>query len=268
MEQFKVIEIISNELRGSTIVRALFLSGSHGNGMADEFSDIDFILVAEDGASDEVSQLWRSAVRQTGEFVLWRDRTTQPTLINAITDDWTRTDLIILKPDQIGAHNQASLKPLIDRDNLFQSLSNAVEHALPDQARLRYQFEEFIRILGLLRLAVGREEFITGVAGVFHLRNLLVELLIVETAAPHRGGVLHLNRLLTDEQKALLVSLPPAIASRESMITAHLAYAKAYLPRARELALQYEIDWPEHFEKVTWALLNATLVIDCPYRVE
>lgn len=60
-----------------------------------------------------------------------------------------------------------------------------------------YQIEEFIRILCLLHLAAGRAEYINGVLGVYHLRNLLIDLMIEETNAPNRGGVLHLNRLIT-----------------------------------------------------------------------
>jgi len=93
------------------------------------------------------------------------------------------------------------LKPLFDHDDIFKGLANVPETKAPNPARVRYQIEEFIRILGLLHLAAGREEYINGVLGVFHLRNLLLELLIEETAAPNRGGALHLNRLLTDEQK-------------------------------------------------------------------
>ncbi len=265
MEHQDVIDIIANALQEAPEVRALFLSGSYGNGLADDYSDIDFILVAKGGATDAVAELWREAVNQTGEIVLWWDRTTRPSLINAITADWTRTDVVILKPDQMGAQTPTSLKPLFDHDDLFEGLANTPENKAPSPARVRYQIEEFIRILGLLHLAAGREEYINGVLGVFHLRNLLVELLIEETAAPNRGGALHLNRLLTDEQKELLTSLPPALPNRDAMISAHLAYARAYLPRARKLALQWGVEWPERFETVTWGKLSNTLSIERPY---
>ena len=268
MEHREIINTITNSLRDAPAISALFRSGSYGNGLADEYSDIDFILLANDGATDEVAALWRKAVSQTGEIVLWWDRTTRPILINAITDDWTRTDVVILKPDQMGLQTQNSLKPLFDHDRIFESLPKISENMGPNPARLKYQFEEFIRILGLLHLAAGRKEYINGVLGVFHLRNLLVDLLIEETGAPNRGGVLHLNRLITDEQKELLTSLPPAIPNREAMISAHLAYAKAYLPRARKLALKWGAEWPERFEASTWNQLSKTLSIERPYNLD
>lgn len=268
MDHAQVIQTVSDATREVDGLRGLFLSGSYGNGCADAYSDIDFILVAEEGATDRVAQVWREAIEQTGEIVLWWDRMTVPVLINAITADWVRTDVIILKPDQMKAHSRDRLKPLFDHDGILDTLPEAAASTRPNPKKALYQFEEFIRILGLLHLAVGREEYINGVLGVFHLRNLLVELMIEETGAPNRGGVLHLNRLITDEQKALLTALPPPVAEREAMIEAHLAYARAYLPRARKRAEALGIDWPERFEAVTWKQLRDTLSIERPYVPE
>lgn len=261
----ETIQTITHMLIGEPQIRALFLSGSFGNGQADKYSDIDFLLVTDDGATDQIAELWRKAVSQTGEIVLWWDRTTVPVLINAITQDWTRTDVIILKPSQMSAHAQNKLKPLFDHDGIYDGLPKAAPKNGPNESKFKRQIEDFIRILGLLHLAEGRKEYINGVLGIFHLRNYLVELLIEETDAPNRGGILHLNRLITDEQKALLVSLPPAVPERDAMISAHLAYAKAYLPRARQRAHSLGIDWPEHFETATWAQLDKTLGVSRPY---
>ena len=265
MTHSEVIDVITNALCDVPGIRALFLSGSYGNGMADAYSDIDFVLVAEEEASDAVAKIWRGAVEQTGEIVLWWDRTTVPVLINAITADWTRTDVVILKPDQMGRQTQSALKPLFDHDGIYEGLAEEAPKPGPDLKRFRYQVEEFIRILGLLHLAAGREEYINGVLGVSLLRNLLVDLLIEETDAPNRGGILHLNRLITEEQKELLLSLPPAVPDRESMITANLAYAKAYLPRARQRAARLGVEWPERFEAVTWDRLGTALSVERPY---
>ncbi|WP_227269713.1 aminoglycoside 6-adenylyltransferase [Roseobacter weihaiensis] len=265
MTHAEAIKTITDATSDAPGIRALFLSGSYGNGMADAYSDIDFVMVAEAGATDAVADIWRQAVAQTGEIVLWWDRTTVPVLINAITADWTRTDVLILKPEQMAAQAQSRLKPLFDHDGIFDRLAETPKDTGPNLKKFKYQVEEFIRILGLLHLAAGREEYINGVLGVFHLRNLLVDLMIEDTNAPNRGGVLHLNRLITDEQKAVLTSLPPAVPTREAMLTAHLAYAKVYLPLARKRVAELGLAWPERFEAVTWAKLRDTLSIERPY---
>ncbi|MGR3511838.1 MAG: nucleotidyltransferase domain-containing protein [Paracoccaceae bacterium] len=265
MSHETIIRTISDALSDAPGIRALFLSGSYGTGLADAYSDIDFVLVAEEGATDAVADIWRAAVERTGEIVLWWDRLTVPVLINAITADWTRTDVLILKPDQMGRYTQSTLKPVFDHDDLYASLDAETPKPAPDVKRFRYQVEEFIRILGLLHLAIGREEYLNGVLGVSLLRSKLVDLLIDETDAPHRGGILHLNRLITPEQKALLMSMPPAVPEREPLIAAHMAYAAAFLPRARARAAQLGMDWPERFEAATWAQLGKTLAVEKPY---
>jgi predicted nucleotidyltransferase len=262
----ETIHVIADATRDVPGIRALFLSGSYATGLADKYSDIDFVMVAEEGASDAVAKVWREAVAKTGEIVLWWDRTNVPVLINAITKDWTRTDVVILKPDQMGSQTQSNLKPLFDHDNIYGNLVEATQKTGPNLKKFRYQVEEFIRILGLLHIAAGREEYINGVLGIFHLRNLLVDLLIEETEAPNRGGVLHLNRLISDEQKQLLTSLPPTVYSRDAMISGHLAYAKAYLPRARKRAERVGMEWPERFEAATWARLGKALSVQRPYN--
>ena len=260
-----VIDTISAALADTPGIEALFLSGSYATGFADDFSDIDFVMVARDGASDGVAAVWREAVAQTGEIVLWWDRTTVPVLINAITADWTRTDVIILKPDQMGHHTQAGLKPLFDHTGLYDNLPETARPVGPDPRKFLYQVEEFIRVLGLLHLVEGRSEYINGVLGVHHLRNALVALMIEETNAPDRGGILHLNRLITDDQKDVLRALPPPVPTREGMIAVHLAYAAAYLPRARARAALLGVEWPERFEEVTWARLNGSLGLERSY---
>lgn len=79
----EAIKKITDALVDSPGNRALFLSGSYANGMADAYSDIDFVLVA----TDAIAGQWRGAVALTGEIVLWWDRTSVPVLINAITAD-------------------------------------------------------------------------------------------------------------------------------------------------------------------------------------
>ncbi|WP_179380385.1 nucleotidyltransferase domain-containing protein [Jannaschia marina] len=263
-----VIETLKSATVGADGIRALFLGGSHGAGRADDWSDLDFVLVAEDGACDATAAIWRTAVEQVGEIILWWDRTTVPVLINAITADWTRIDVLMLTPDQLGGQTQDRLIPLFDHDDLFAGLAAAAAASRPDPKRLRRNVEEFIRILGLLPLSVGRAEYINGVLGVFHLRNQLVDLMIAETAVPDRGGMLTLNRLLTEEQRAALTAMPAPEATREAMIAGHMTYAAEFLPRARRLARTLRVDWPERFEACTWARLNEMLALEKPYSAD
>lgn len=98
-----------------------------------------------------------------------------PVLINAIAKDWMRADVIILKPNQIGVRNRENLEVPFDHDGIFENLAQTPPSGGPNLTKAKQKFEEFIQILGLLHLAVAREEYIYGVLGVFHLPNLLVD---------------------------------------------------------------------------------------------
>ncbi len=266
MDHATTIKTIASAVQGQPGVKALFLGGSHANGRADEYSDLDFVLVTEDGVSDAHAAMWKVAVAQTGEIVLWWDRNTVPVLINAITDDWTRTDLLILSPEGVKRYAQSTLKPVFDPENLYSDLPETPAAIAPDPARFLYQVQEFIRVPGLLHLVVGRAEYINGVSGIFHLRNLLVDLMIAETDAPDRDGVLHLNRLITQAQKDELLALPPPVPDRDALIAAHQSYAAAYLPSARRHAQDLGVAWPEAFEAATLARLFEAAGIERPYQ--
>jgi len=250
---------IAESLAKADVICAVFLSGSHGMGTADSHSDIDFVIVAGDGATDAIATRLRSVLLEHGDLVLWRDRTVAPVLVNAILAPATRVDALILKPDQLARHTQDGTLALYDPDNIYQTLSPTAQPAQRDVKRLAYQFEEFIRILGLLPLVIGREEYINGVTGVMHLRTLLIDLLIAEANVPYRGGALTLNRRLTAEQRDLLSVLPPLIPTRDGVLEAHRGYASAYLHRAHAFAHAKDIPWPEAFEDATLSHIGQSL---------
>jgi Nucleotidyltransferase domain len=256
------IDRIAGYLRDKPGIRALYLSGSHGAGLADVWSDIDFVAVVPEDELIGFPDVWRPAIDLVGEPVLWRVRPGPSVLINAITPDWMRIDVLAIPASQLAA--KSGMTVLFDRDGLLERRPETSGPSRKDDTRLRWEFEEFIRIFGLLPVAMGREEYLNAVTGIFHLRNLLIDLLIEETGAPNRGGALHLNRLITPEQKDLLGRLPVPEPTRGSAIAAHLAYAAAYLPRARRLAKNRGIDWPESFEQATWAHLRSELAIEPP----
>lgn len=258
------IRAIAEALEREPSFSALALSGSYGAGLADAYSDLDFLAVTVDGATDRVATLLRDAIGRVGEIVLWRDRQVKPTLINAITAAWLRVDVDIVTPEEAARRTKSGLRILFDRDGLLGALPIAGKKQAASPERLQWQVEEFIRILGLLPLAMGRAEYFNSVTGLFHLRNLIVDLLVKEADAQHRGGALHLNRLITAEQKQALADLPPLVAERDMLIANYLAHAALYLPRARRMARRLGANWPERFEAATWAHLRDTLGIEPP----
>ncbi|MBS7698064.1 MULTISPECIES: hypothetical protein [unclassified Chelatococcus] len=154
MNNAAAITTIARALENKPDIRALFLGGSYGVGLEDAYSDLDFISVTAAGPTDAFASLWRDAVGQTGEIVLWWDRQVKPMLINAITAEWLRVDVQIVVPEQMQQFSQGSIKVLFDHDRIYDALARVPDVSAPNQRRLKWQFEEFIRILGLLPLAI------------------------------------------------------------------------------------------------------------------
>jgi Nucleotidyltransferase domain len=253
------IETISDAMHEAEFVRALFLSGSYGTGLQDEFSDLDFLAIVEADRLEEFAAVWRKSVEQVGLIVLWWDRRVKGTLINAITKDWLRIDVVAGDASQLSNHARDKLRMIFDKDDFLASLPETRPSPQLNAERLFYDIQEFIRIMGLLPLAIGRNEMVNAVTGLSYLRRILIDFFIADFGATDRGGALNLNRLITPDQNELLRSLPPLVPERAAVIEGYLAYAKAFLPTARKLAERHGIEWPAEFEAATWVHLEKTL---------
>jgi predicted nucleotidyltransferase len=95
MRQDKLIEAISAALANHRSVRGLFLAGSYGKGTSDAFSDIDFLAVVDDTERAGFVTEWRAVLEGIAPVVFWSQRPGNGILVNAITADWVRCDLIV-----------------------------------------------------------------------------------------------------------------------------------------------------------------------------
>jgi hypothetical protein len=244
-------------------VAALFLGGSLGKGVGDDWSDVDLILAVRPehhGALVSEVRAWADSV---AEVVLWKQVYPGVPLYMAVTAEWLRFDLTVTIPGHVvGA--QATLKPLVDRDEVWVGLPETLAPKPIDPNAVTAVVEEALRILGLLPLAVGRGEFVSGVTGAGLVRQQLVSLMIMETEPPLPPGALHLSRLIPAQDLATLEALPGVIATRESVIAANLAYAAAFLDRARILAGRIGAIWPHPLEDACRAHWRQALGLQLP----
>jgi hypothetical protein len=112
--------------------------------------------------------------------------------------------------------------------------------------------EEFLRVEGLLPVAVERSEFVVGQMGFGLLRDMLVDLMVEANGkSGERGGVKRLNAFLTAEQRHALEAVTPPPADRDGLIEANLALAALFLPLAKSLAAERGVAWPEALEQAT-----------------
>jgi hypothetical protein len=258
MNQTALIEHVRNSLQTDPRVRALFLSGSFGCGAADQYSDVDLLLVTDHGGQEEFLRSWPSILGSIVEVVFWQGPFLAAPLLNAITSEWLRCDLLVFDPDQIRIRSQKSLKILLDESNLYATLP-ADDPMKGGPSKLGAIVNEFIRVWPS-PVALGREEYVVAVTGAGLLRSSLIELFLEENGI-HGAGALHLKRLLTREQMDILEKLPGVKADRESVVEASVNCARIFLPRAKRLAQKLSVPWPESFEAATLRHLNRELGI-------
>lgn len=246
-------------------VSALLLAGSFGSGTSDAWSDVDFVAVVPPGERDAFVRDWLASL-EAFEAVVFVQRPPSPVvLVNAILASWLRCDLLVLGEDEaLFGRSQQTVEILLDRCGIADRLPAELPDVGPDRQRVRGIIKEFLRVLGLLSVVVGRGEHAVGVSGAGILRSLLIALLVEDAAVANRGGALRVNRLLTPDQRTLVEGLPAVAADRESVVAAHVAIAGAFLPLARPIAARLDLPWPEAFEDATRACLLRELGVALP----
>src|SRR6185295_5922645 len=91
---------------------------------------------------------------------------------------------------------RATLKPLVDKGQVWDGLQATLPPRPLSATDLEALTEETLRILGLLWVGTGREEWAVAVTGTNLLRGQLVALMIAEAELPVPPGALSLKRIL------------------------------------------------------------------------
>lgn len=261
-EQQHIIDRVTRLLQAQPDVEAAWLAGSLGKGQGDAFSDVDILALAKDGA---VAGLVAALPGQLNTVatpvlvnILFGGR-----VINVVTEDWRRFDINVVEAPTLAEYNGDELQILFNRGDRVPPIRPKADYQIAPDALLKI-VNEFLRVFGLAAVGVGREEYVLCLTGVGYLRNMTLDLMLEENgiAPSARGGALHRNVFLKPEQQAELVNLPPLSADRDSVIEAHRALAAVFLPRAKRLAEEVGMVWPQAFEDATRRNLAAKLQLE------
>lgn len=257
-EQQALVERLTAVLAADPRVHAAWLSGSLGQGAGDAWSDVDITVLVEDEDRPAAIADYRAGHAGLPPLVLRHvlyDR-----VLAAITPDWERFDLSFLTAAELPSQDGARLKLLLGDPALTPPPRVSSPQAPPPLEPL---VTEFLRVLGLTPVAVGRGEWLVMQQGVGLLRQMLIDLMLLENAVPPGSrGVKRLNPFLNAEQRATLEALVPPVAQKDALLTANLELARLFLARARPLAAKLGATWPTAFEAATRRHLHATLSLD------
>lgn len=265
-DQQRLIDAVRHRLEADEDVEAAWLAGSLGRGRGDAFSDVDVLVLAFDGRLDDMMLRYAADVSAIAEAVL-----VSPLfggrVLNVVTADWRRFDLSFVEASDLARYDVAVLVSLFNKSGRKPPRQPPVLYQIRPEQLLKL-VNEFLRVLGLLVVGIGREEYVLGLTGVDLLRQMTFELMLEENglAPADRGGALHRWPLLTPEQQDELRALAPVVADRDGIVTADLALARVFLPRARRLAQRVGMDWPEAFETATRRHLADRLGVTWPER--
>ncbi len=252
----RIVAVVSADDR----VEQAWLSGSFGRGVGDAWSDIDITAVVEEEDLAHCVAEYGGARNPVGQTVILN--TLYGRVVSAVTPEWERYDIVFVTTQEFRGHDKAALLPL--------RMASLDAPAPPPRPPRPYQpsadaladlAREFLRILGLLPVAMGREEWLASQEGVGLLRKALIEMMIEANGIgrSQRGGAKRLNPYLTPDQRAAVEAMPSPGANRAELIAANLALAALFLPLARDTLAKAGAPWPQALEDATRRRLEETL---------
>ena len=241
-------------------VRAAWLSGSLARGVGDSWSDVDLVVQVEGADLAACLEDYRAGRPGLPQTVL--TRVLYGRILTAVTQDWARFDLVFVPSAEIDRLDGAGLQPLLGDTPL---LAHAAAPDIGQVPRLSLLIEEFLRVLGLADVMVGRQEWLVGQQGVGLLRQMLIDLMLEENglgAPGARGGAKRLNPFLKPDQRAALEALETPGPDRDALLAANQQLTRLFLARARPLAARLNVPWPQPLEDATRRHLKATLRLE------
>ena len=256
--QQQLIDRATALLQSDPRIEAAWLAGSLGAGGGDEWSDVDLLALVADGAFAETSAAIAGRVDEVAPTVLV-NRVHGGIVINSVTEDWQRFDISFTEASGLAGHDANRLQPLFNRTGHQPPR----KQPQPPPLRVTALATEFLRVLGLMPVVVGREEYHLALTGAEHLRRMTFDLFMDINGVPvaERGGALKRLPMHTPDQRAALAALPAAGPTRDSVIAGNLAWARLFLPVARAYAAREGAAWPDRLEAAARRRLETALGI-------
>jgi hypothetical protein len=266
--QRRLIDRVSEVLGSDERIVAAYLVGGFAVGNADAWSDVDLQFVIRDEAEDDVGSSWRDIVEDIAATAHVQPF---PFAIGGacITPEWLHFDVVFTPRAQVDPGSIEGMVPLFDKADLLP------KGPVPRPDRRGAPFfpsravEHFFYMLGNMVSVIGRYEVIPATNGVIMVRDLdLVALLRAEQGWPgtreHSFGnpfpfTKRLREYLSDEQHAVLLGLPPLAPTIDSVIDGYSALARAFVPRARALAVATGDPWPSAYESASVGYFERSL---------
>lgn len=250
-------------------IRAMWLSGSVGRGVADAGSDLDIVLAIAAEWFDDFAATWRDWLARVTPTVLAKELPDMPGSWYSVTPSCLRLDIVteraraaradeltrrLLILDKDGSRGETNprghthpradtprVPPATHEDRRAQTFDGPG----PDGTRLAGITEEFLRQQALFPAAVvARADWLLGVVGVQNVQMMLYQLFVESNQPLPPMGVKQWSAKLTPEQRRILASLPAPTADRSGVLDAMRAGSVAFRQAAGRILAANGVPWP------------------------
>jgi hypothetical protein len=220
-------------------VRALWLGGSVGRGVADAGSDLDILVTVADRDAFGDASYW-----DVLDPVITLPIPGLPGCFAFTTRQGLRVDVVLETPADVATSSYTRRVRVLDRDGLEPPAPDDDARA-PDLERMQHLVTEFLRQAAIFPAAVvAREDWLLGQAAVGSYAHLLYQLLTESNEPLPVMGVKQWSSRLTSSQRDILACLPPAAADRDSVISAMYAVRAAIRTHGRAALESAGGTWP------------------------
>ncbi len=231
-------------------IRACWLSGSVGRGVADAGSDLDVVLAVTDEDFAEFAERWRDWLATVTPAIIARELPGMPGSFYSVTATCERFDVVALPVSRLMESSQPALVTVMDRDNLTGRVVIEQPSRGPDGQRMLEIVEEFYRQQTIFPAAVvARQDWLLGVVGVINTQTMLYQLLVEANQPLPVMGIKQWSARLTPDQRLALEGLPVPQPNRDSVIAAMLAAREAFRTLGRRTVSGLGVAWPENLDE-------------------
>ncbi|HEY3527982.1 MAG TPA: nucleotidyltransferase domain-containing protein [Nocardioides sp.] len=235
----EVLARVVEHVERDTGIRALWLGGSVGRGVADAGSDLDLVVTVADRSAYHDPSVW-----DVLDPVITTPIPGMPGCFAFTTRDGLRVDIVLETPEEVASSAYVNRLRVLDRDGL-EPPAPAADSRTPDVERMQAIVTEFLRQSAIFPAAVvAREDWLLGQAAVQNYGHMLYQLLVESNQPLPVMGVKQWSSRLTADQRDLLASLPAPAADRDSVVAAMRAVREAIRTRGRAALESAGGTWP------------------------
>lgn len=258
--QTRFIDALAAKADADPRVRAAWLTGSFGKGIADHWSDVDGHLLVESTALGEFSEAAEQWLAEIRPLVFVR-RMFGGRMVNAMTDEAMRLD-IWLHGEATAEVTTGETRVLYEEECTLAWQPHQDDALTPEAAaaELNRTIPEFWRCVSMLPVPVGRDEKLICAAGNFLILMHLTDVLSVGSGRRRDRGVKALNGFLAPHLRKLAEDATfLGELTLEELVRFQLRLVRIMREQGRAICEQWQVVYPLAMEEAVLLYVSQEL---------